>query len=82
MKRVLRLLAIFLFLFSLAQTEVYAQKKSKKMIKADNAFNLEQYVKAAELYKKAYQKEKVRKNKAKEAQATKEEEEVIDLLGF
>jgi peptidoglycan-associated lipoprotein len=64
MKRVLRLLAIFLFLFSLAQTEVYAQKKSKKMIKADNAFNLEQYVKAAELYKKAYQKEKVRKNKA------------------
>ena len=64
MKRVLRLLAIFLFLFSLAQTEVYAQKKSKKMIKADNAFNLEQYVKAAELYKKAYQKTKIRAVKA------------------
>ena len=34
------------------------------MIKADNAFNLEQYVKAAELYKKAYQKEKNRAVKA------------------
>ncbi len=64
MKRVLRLLSIFLFLFSLVQTEVYAQKKSRKMIKADNAFNLEQYVEAAELYKKAYQKEKNRAIKA------------------
>jgi len=64
MKRALRLLAIFIFLFSLAQTEVYAQKKSRKMIKADNAFSLEQYVKAAELYKKAYQKEKNRAVKA------------------
>ena len=64
MKKVLRLLAIFLFLFSLAQTEVYAQKKSRKMIKADNAFNEEKYVKAAELYKKAYQKTKIRAVKA------------------
>ena len=64
MKKFLRLLAIFVFLFSLAQTEVYAQKKSRKMIKADNAFNLEQYVKAAELYKKAYQKTKNRAVKA------------------
>jgi len=64
MKRILRLLAIFVFLFSLAQTEVYAQKKSRKMIKADNAFNLEQYVKAAELYKKAYKKTKNRAVKA------------------
>ena len=59
MKRLLRLLAIFLFLFSLAQTEVYAQKKSRKMKQADNAFNLEQYVKAVELYKKAYKKRKI-----------------------
>jgi peptidoglycan-associated lipoprotein len=64
MKRILRLLAIFVFLFSLAQTEVYAQKKSRKMIKADKAFSLEQYVKAAELYKKAYQKTKIRAVKA------------------
>ncbi len=64
MKRILRLLAIFVFLFSLAQTDLYAQKKSRKMIKADNAFNLEQYVKAAELYKKAYQKTKIRAVKA------------------
>ena len=64
MKRVLRLLTIFIFLFSLAQTEVYAQKKSRKMIKADNAFDLEQYVKAAELYKKAYKKTKNRAVKA------------------
>ncbi len=64
MKRVLRLLAIFVFLFSVSQTEVYAQKKNRKMIKADNAFNLEQYVKAAELYKKAYKKTKNRALKA------------------
>jgi len=64
MKRILRLLAIFIFLLSLVQTEVYAQKKSKKMIKADKAFTLEQYVKAAELYKKAYQKTKIRAVKA------------------
>ena len=34
------------------------------MIKADKAFSLEQYVKAAELYKKAYQKTKIRAVKA------------------
>ena len=34
------------------------------MIKADKAFDLEQYVKAAELYKKAYQKTKIRAVKA------------------
>jgi len=64
MKRILRLFAIFIFLFSLGQTEVYAQKKSRRMIKADSAFDLEQYVKAAELYKKAYQKTKIRAVKA------------------
>jgi len=64
MKRILRLFAIFIFLFSLASTDIHAQKKSRKMIKADNAFNLEQYVKAAELYKKAYQKTKIRAVKA------------------
>ena len=54
MKRILRLLTIFIFLFSLAETEVYAQKKSRKMKKADYAFSLEEYSKAVELYKKAY----------------------------
>ena len=34
------------------------------MIKADNAFNLEEYAKAAELYKKAYKKTKNRAVKA------------------
>jgi peptidoglycan-associated lipoprotein len=64
MKRILRLLAIFIFLFSLVGNDLYAQKKSRKMIKADKAFSLEQYVKAAELYKKAYQKTKIRAVKA------------------
>ncbi len=64
MKRILRLFAILIFLISLANTEVYAQKKSRKMLKADKAFNLEQYVKAAELYKKAYKKTKIRAIKA------------------
>jgi len=60
MKKILRLLAIFIFLFSLVGNDLYAQKKSRKMVKADKAFSLEQYVKAAELYKKAYQKTKIR----------------------
>ena len=64
MKRILRLFAILTFLFSVSQTDVYAQKKSRKMVKADNAFNLEQYVKAAELYKKVYKKTKNRALKA------------------
>ena len=64
MKRILRLLTISIFLFSLAETEVYAQKKSRKMKKADLAFSLEEYSKAAELYKKVYQKTKNRAVKA------------------
>jgi peptidoglycan-associated lipoprotein len=64
MKKFLRFFAIFIFLLFLANTEVCAQKKSRKMIKADKAFNLEQYVKAAELYKKVYQKTKIRAVKA------------------
>jgi peptidoglycan-associated lipoprotein len=64
MKRLLRLSAIFIFLLSISSVEVYAQKKSRKMIKADNAFNLEEYAKAAELYKKAYKKTKIRTLKA------------------
>jgi peptidoglycan-associated lipoprotein len=64
MKRILRLLTIFIFLFSLAETEVYAQKKSRKMKKADYAFSLEEYSKAVELYKKAYKKTKNRAIKA------------------
>jgi len=64
MKKILRLLAIFIFLFSLVGNDLYAQKKSRKMVKADKAFSLEQYVKAAELYKKAYQKTKIRAVKA------------------
>ena len=60
MKGILRVFAIFIFLFSLVGNDLYAQEKSRKMIKADKAFSLEQYVKAAELYKKAYQKTKIR----------------------
>jgi peptidoglycan-associated lipoprotein len=41
-------------------TSAEAQKKSRKMIKADQAFSVEQYNKAAELYKKAYQSAKSR----------------------
>ena len=50
-----------LFCFILfVSTSVNAQKKSRKMIKADQAFSVEQYNKAAELYKKAYQSAKSR----------------------
>ena len=50
---------LFCFLLFVS-TSAYAQKKSRKMIKADQAFSVEQYNKAAELYKKAYQSAKSR----------------------
>ena len=64
MKRLLRLSTLFILLFSILSLDGYAQKKSRKMVKADNAFALEEYAKAADLYKKAYQKTKNRAVKA------------------
>lgn len=64
MKKLLRLLSIFIFLVTVSHSDVYAQKKSRKLKKADMAFSLEEYSKAAELYKKAYQKTKNRAVKA------------------
>lgn len=57
-------MVVFVFFFSALHTEVYAQKKSRAMKKADYAFTLEEYSKAAELYKKAYKKTKNRAVKA------------------
>ena len=65
MKKTLRLLFVFLLFFSLSSFDLCAQKKSRKMIKADESFALEQYSAAAELYKKAYKKTK---NKALKAE--------------
>ena len=48
--------AILLCFLLIISNDVYAQKKSRKMVKADQAFSAEQYNKAAELYKKVYQK--------------------------
>ena len=56
----LRFTIVLFCLFSLASLNVNAQKKNRKMVKADQAFTLEQYNKAAELYKKAYQNTKSR----------------------
>ena len=60
MNFILRITTISFFLFSLSTLEVSAQNKSRKMLKADQAFSLEQYNKAAELYQKAYQSTKSR----------------------
>ena len=60
MNFILRITTILFFLFSLSTLEVSAQNKSRKMLKADQAFSLEQYNKAAELYQKAYQSTKSR----------------------
>ena len=64
MKKLLRLLAVLLFLFTASQSEVYAQKKSRAMTKADAEFSLEEYTTAIELYRKAYEKTKNRAEKA------------------
>ena len=42
----------------------FSQKTNKRVSKADNAFALEEYYKAAELYKKAYEKTKSRSLKS------------------
>ena len=56
MKRFLSLLFLTLFILSSINNDIYAQKKSRKLKKADQAFESEQYDKAAELYKKAYKR--------------------------
>ena len=64
MNFILRITTILFCLFSFTISEVSAQKKSRKMVKADQAFTLEQYNKAAELYQKAYQSTKSRATKS------------------
>ena len=56
MKRFLSLLVLIIFILSSINNDIYAQKKSRKLKKADQAFESEQYDKAAELYKKAYKR--------------------------
>lgn len=60
MKIFLRNITILFCFLLFVSTSANAQKKSRKMIKADQAFSVEQYNKAAELYKKAYQSAKSR----------------------
>ena len=78
MKKLLRLLAVVVFLFSSSQSEVYAQKKSRQMKKADQAFNAEQYSKAVDLFKKAYKKTK---NKAIKAEIIFKQAECYRMSG-
>ena len=60
MKKLLRLLTVSIFILTLSPSEAFSQKKDRKIKKADYAFSLEEYSKAAELYKKAYKKTKNR----------------------
>ena len=64
MKQILRFLSVVFFLFTISQTDVYAQKKGRQMKKADQAFDSEKYSKAIDLYKKAYKKTKSKALKA------------------
>ena len=78
MKKLLRLLAVFIFLFAASPAEVYSQDKSRKMKKADAAFNVDEYSKAVELYKKAYKKTK---NRALKAEIIFKQAECYRMLG-
>jgi len=64
MKNILRFLAVFFFLFASYPFDSYSQSQSRKMRKAEEAFSLEKYTDAIELYKKAYKKTKNRSLKA------------------
>ena len=63
MRRILYFSTIFIFL-TIISSDLHAQKKVRKHKKADIAFDIEEYAKAAELYKKAYQKTKDRSLKS------------------
>ncbi|MDG1933495.1 MAG: OmpA family protein [Flavobacteriales bacterium] len=64
MKNIFRFLVIFIFLFTSFPSDSCAQNQSRKMRKAEEAFSLEKYTDAIELYKKAYKKTKNRSLKA------------------
>ena len=57
-------LSIFLLLTSFTIDFAQAQTKNRKLVKADIAFENEEYIKAADLYKKAYKKTKNKAIKA------------------
>ena len=57
-------LSIFLLLTSFTIEFAQAQTKNRKLVKADIAFENEEYIKAADLYKKAYKKTKNKAIKA------------------
>ena len=57
-------LSMFLLLSIFTIDSVQAQTKNRKLVKADIAYENEEYIKAAELYKKAYKKTKNKAIKA------------------
>lgn len=56
MKNILRFLAVFFFLFASYPFDSYSQSQSRKMRKAEEAFSLEKYTDAIELYKRRIKK--------------------------
>ena len=71
-------LSIFLLLTSFTIEFSQAQTKNRKLVKADIAFENEEYIKAADLYKKAYKKTK---NKAIKAEIIFKQAECYRLSG-
>ena len=78
MKKIFRLIAVVIFLFMTSQSEVYAQKKSRQMKKAEQAFTLEKYSDAIKFYKKAYKKTK---NRAVKVEIIFKQAECYRMLG-
>ena len=78
MKKLLRLFSLFLFLFIISQSDIYAQKKSRYMKKADQALTLERYSDAIKFYKKAYKKTK---NRAVKVEIIFKQAECYRMLG-
>ena len=78
MKKLLRLFSLFIFLFITSQSDMYAQKKSRQMKKADQALTLERYSDAIKFYKKAYKKTK---NRAIKVEIIFKQAECYRMLG-
>ena len=64
MRKILSIFTVFFLLSVVFQSNLYAQKKNRNLIKAEKSFSVENYMDALKYYKKAYKKAKLNSTKA------------------
>tara|TARA_B100001287_G_C22682244_1_gene531191 strand:+ start:43 stop:2028 length:1986 start_codon:yes stop_codon:yes gene_type:complete len=64
MRKIVSIFTVFFLLSVVIQSNLYAQKKNRNLIKAEKSFSVENYMDALKYYKKAYKKAKLNSTKA------------------